>query len=169
MNFLAPLFLIGGLAIAGPIIFHLIRRTTREHTLFSSLMFLLPTPPRLTRRSRLENWLLLLLRCLALGLLAIGFARPFMKQSSPNDASGGLSKRLVVLLDVSASMRRAGLFAEARTRAGATLRTAVWCRPTSAANSRRVFIQHLVWIEVRRRGLEQPTTPHRLKCGTSID
>jgi Aerotolerance regulator N-terminal/von Willebrand factor type A domain len=124
MNFLAPLFLLGGIAIAAPIIFHLIRRTTREHTLFSSLMFLLPTPPRLTRRSRLENWLLLLLRCLALGLLALGFARPFLKQSSPNDPSGGPAKRIVVLLDVSASMRRTGLFADARGRAESTLRSA---------------------------------------------
>ena len=46
MNFLTPLFLLGGLAIAGPIVFHLIRRTTRERRVFSSLMFLLPTPPR---------------------------------------------------------------------------------------------------------------------------
>ena len=71
MSFLAPLFLLGGLAVGLPIVFHLIRRTTREQKVFSSLMFLLPTPPRLTKRSRLENWLLLLLRCLALGLLAV--------------------------------------------------------------------------------------------------
>lgn len=124
MNFLAPLFLLGGIAIAAPIIFHLIRRTTRDHTLFSSLMFLLPTPPRLTRRSRLENWLLLLLRCLALGLLAVGFARPFLKQASPQNPSGGPAKRIVVLLDVSASMRRTGLFADARARAESLLRGA---------------------------------------------
>ncbi|MEO6568561.1 MAG: BatA domain-containing protein [Opitutaceae bacterium] len=124
MNFLAPLFLLGGIAIAAPIIFHLIRRTTREHRVFSSLMFLLPTPPRLTRRSRLENWLLLLLRCLALGLLAVGFARPFLKQSSPNDPAGGPAKRIVILLDVSASMRRTGLFTDARAQAESTLRNA---------------------------------------------
>ena len=49
MNFLAPLFLLGGLAVAMPVIFHLIRRTTRERKAFSSLMFLIPSPPRLTR------------------------------------------------------------------------------------------------------------------------
>jgi hypothetical protein len=122
MNFLTPLFLLGALAIAGPVIFHLIRRTSRERTVFSSLMFLLPTPPRLTRRSRLENWLLLLLRCLALALLAFGFARPFFKQSSLNETSGPPAKRVVVLLDVSASMRRANLWADARTRLDAVLR-----------------------------------------------
>ena len=51
MSFLAPLFLLGALAVAGPLIFHLIRRTTRDRTPFSSLMFLRLSPPRLTRRS----------------------------------------------------------------------------------------------------------------------
>lgn len=121
MNFLTPLFLIGGLAIAGPIIFHLIKRTTRERTLFSSLMFLMPTPPRLSKRSRLEHWLLLLLRCLALGLLALGFSRPFFKQTPLDDPTAVQPKRIVVLVDVSASMRRAGVWAAARERVDATL------------------------------------------------
>src|SRR5436190_20436399 len=106
MTFLAPLFLLGALAVGLPVLFHLIRRTTRERTVFSSLMFLLPTPPRLTKRSRLEHWLLLLLRCLALALLALGFARPFFKQISPADSGGAPAKRIAVLVDVSASMQR---------------------------------------------------------------
>ena len=121
MNFLTPLFLLGGLAIAGPIVFHLIRRTTRERRVFSSLMFLLPTPPRLAKRSRLEHWLLLLLRCLALGLLALGFSRPFFKQTPLDDPTAAQPKRVVVLVDASASMRRAGLWAAARERVEATL------------------------------------------------
>ena len=121
MSFLTPLFLLGGLALAGPIIFHLIRRTTRERTVFSSLMFLLPTPPRLSKRSRLEHWLLLLLRCLALGLLALGFSRPFFKQTPLDDPTAVPPKRIVVLVDVSASMRRTGLWAAARERVGAAL------------------------------------------------
>ncbi|MEZ0258996.1 MAG: BatA domain-containing protein, partial [Chthoniobacter sp.] len=48
MNFLAPLFALGALAVIGPILFHLIRRTTREKTPFSTLMFLEPSPPRIT-------------------------------------------------------------------------------------------------------------------------
>jgi len=116
MSFLTPLFLLGGLALALPVIFHLIRRTTRERTVFSSLMFLLPTPPRLTKRSRLEHWLLLLLRCLALALLAFGFARPFFKETTVNDTAGPGAGRRIVLVDTSASMRRAGLWDEARAR-----------------------------------------------------
>ncbi len=117
MNFLAPLFLLGALAIAAPFIFHLIRRTTRERTRFGSLMFLEPSPPRLTKRSRLEHLLLLLLRCLALALLAFAFARPFFQETSVQESESGLPARTVLLIDASASMRREGLWAQARERA----------------------------------------------------
>ena len=80
MSFLAPFFLLGGLAVALPIFFHLIRRTSKEQIPFSSLMFLQQVPPRVTKRSRLEHVLLLLLRCLVICLLALGFARPFIQQ-----------------------------------------------------------------------------------------
>ena len=116
MSFLAPFFLVGGLALALPVVFHLIRRITRERTVFSSLLFLDPTPPRLTRRSRLENWLLLALRCLVLALLALGFARPFLKDRvAPPDPEGS-AVRTVILIDSSASMRRPELWKDAVSR-----------------------------------------------------
>src|SRR5439155_7419791 len=74
MSFLAPLYIAGALAVALPIIFHLIRRTPQGRQEFSSLMFLAPSPPRITRRSRLSNIVLLLLRAAALCLLAFAFA-----------------------------------------------------------------------------------------------
>jgi hypothetical protein len=124
MNFLAPFFLLGGLAIAGPIIYHLVRRATREKTRFSSLMFLLPSPPKLSKRHRLEHILLLILRCAALALLAFGFARPFIRQSPINDPTAAQPKRVVLLVDTSASMRRDGLWAAAKARAEVVLRRA---------------------------------------------
>jgi hypothetical protein len=117
MNFLAPLFLLGALAIAGPVIFHLIRRTTKDRQKFGSLMFLDPTPPRLTKRSRIEHWLLLLLRAAALGLLALAFARPFFRTHSPIADAASAQNRTVILLDTSASMKRAGLMDAAKERA----------------------------------------------------
>jgi hypothetical protein len=133
MSFLAPLFLLGGLAIALPVIFHLIRRTTKDRTVFSSLMFLLPTPPRLTRRSRLEHILLLVLRCLVLGLLALGFARPFIKQAISDDSPSAGARRIILLVDTSASMRRANLWTDARDRVESLL------RKTSPADQVAVF------------------------------
>ena len=124
MNFLSPLFLLGAVAVAGPIIFHLIRRTTREVKPFSSLMFLQPTPPRVTSRSRLENLWLLLLRCLVLLALTLGFARPFFRESNAKTAdAGGQARRLAILVDTSASMRRETLWTQAREKAEALLRT----------------------------------------------
>ncbi len=124
MSFLTPLFLLGGLAIAAPILYHLIRRSTRERTIFSSLMFLQPSPPRISKRHRLEHILLLLLRCAALALLALGFARPFLKDFSLADPGATQPRRIALLLDVSASMRREGLWPAARTRAEAIVRRA---------------------------------------------
>lgn len=112
MSFLAPLFLIGALAVAAPILFHLIRRTSREKIPFSSLMFLQPTPPRVTKKSRLENILLLLLRCAVLVLLALAFGRPFLRNPL-SASSSGVVTRTVVLVDTSASMRREDLFNQA--------------------------------------------------------
>ena len=118
MTFLAPLFLLGGLVIIGPIIFHLIRRTTKDVVPFSSLMFLSATPPRMTKRSRLENLLLLLLRVLAVLLLALAFGRPLWQRMTSAEPAADEGRRTVILLDTSASMRREELW----TRAQAKLR-----------------------------------------------
>ena len=117
MNFLAPLFLAGAAAVVLPVVFHLIRRKTREQVPFSSLMFLRVSPPRLTKRSRLEDLLLLLLRCLVLGLLAAAFARPFFRRPLALPELRGTIRREIVLLDASASMRRGGLWEAARAKA----------------------------------------------------
>jgi hypothetical protein len=117
MSFLAPLFLIGAIAVGLPILFHLIRRTSKENIPFSSLMFLQPSPPRVTRRSRLEHIFLLLLRCLVICLLALGFARPFIQQPVTAEPAPEQIRRFVLLLDTSASMRREGLWSAATAKA----------------------------------------------------
>jgi Mg-chelatase subunit ChlD len=114
MSFLAPLFLLGALAVAAPILFHLIRRSVRDRATFSSLMFLSPTPPRATRRRKLEHVVLLVLRCLCLLALAAAFARPFFARDIAAPDASGKRRQLVILIDTSASMRRSGLWNKAR-------------------------------------------------------
>jgi hypothetical protein len=122
MSFLAPLFLAAIGAVSLPILLHLIRRTPRGRVLFSSLMFLSPTPPRLTKRSRVEHWLLLLLRALAVCLIALAFARPFLwEQAAADSDQSGPGRRIAILVDTSASMRREDLWTQARRAAEAAL------------------------------------------------
>ena len=104
MSFLTPLYALGLLAVP-----------------FSSLMFLAPTPPKVTRRSRIDHWLLLLLRAAALCLLAIAFARPFLRKAEGQDAGDGEIRRIALLVDTSASMRRGDLWAKAKAQADAVV------------------------------------------------
>jgi len=108
MSLLAPLYLLAGSAIGLPILVHLIRRRPKAEMTFSSLMFLRESPPRLTKRSRLDDWPLLLMRALALILLAIAFARPFLRSAETHSAES-LGRKLVLMIDTSASMRRPGI------------------------------------------------------------
>jgi hypothetical protein len=115
MSFLSPWFLLGAAAIAGPIIFHLIRRATRNRVQFSSTQFLSASPPRLQKKSKLQHPWLLLLRCLIIALLAFGFSRPFLKRDVPLLKEITQEHHTVLVLDESASMRRAGQWEAAKT------------------------------------------------------
>lgn len=112
MGLLAPLYALAALAIVGPILFHLIKRQPRGQRVFSSLMFLSPSPPTLTRRSRLDNLLLLLLRALAIALVAFAFARPYWRTNSLL-SSNLEGRRIAVVLDTSASMQRPDVWQKA--------------------------------------------------------
>jgi hypothetical protein len=87
-------------------------------------MFLQPTPPRVTRKSRLENILLLILRCAVLCLLALAFARPFLRNPLLAHSGSRAATRTVLLLDISASMKRDNLWDEARGKALEVIRQA---------------------------------------------
>ncbi|MHB8899504.1 MAG: BatA domain-containing protein [Thermoguttaceae bacterium] len=110
MSFLTPLYLLGLAAVSLPLVFHLIRRAPRGRYLFSSLMFLTPSPPRLTRRSRIDQWLLLLLRVAALTLLAAAFARPFLRTVAQMGVWNLPARQIAILVDTSASMQRGGIW-----------------------------------------------------------
>jgi hypothetical protein len=102
--FLAPLFLLGALAVAVPVYVHLTHRERSDAVPFPSLMFLSRVPYRTVRRQRLRHWLLFLLRALVVLLLAAAFARPFVDRAALGPAVVGDGRELVILLDRSASM-----------------------------------------------------------------
>jgi hypothetical protein len=104
LTFLVPLFLLGVAGIAVPVVLHLTRRQRKQVVMFPSLMFLEMIPFQEQRRRRIQHWLLLSLRALALALLAVAFARPFFDDSELTGAGAGGPHEVVVLLDRSYSM-----------------------------------------------------------------
>ena len=91
----------------------MIRRTPKGRVPFSTTMFLEASPPKITKRSRLDNWPLLLLRALALALLVAAFARPFLREILDIEKQAAVGARHVVLIDTSASMHREDLWDQA--------------------------------------------------------
>lgn len=116
MSFLFWAFLGGTAAVAFPFLFHLIRRTPKGRQDFSATMFLRPSPPRLTRRSRLDHLLLLVLRAAAIVLIAMAFMRPFWRAADEMLAEPP-GRRVALLVDTSASMKRGDLWRQAMANA----------------------------------------------------
>src|SRR4029453_13058622 len=83
MSFLYPAFLAGGLAIALPIVLHLLRRDVAPEVPFTAVRLLQKAPIERAERRRLRELLLLAARILALLLLATVFARPYVQGAAP--------------------------------------------------------------------------------------
>jgi hypothetical protein len=105
MSFLNPFFLFGSLALAIPVLIHLVRREKSEIIPFSSLMFLLKVPKRSIRQQKIKNLLLMALRLLILALLVGAFARPYLTQPAKPVASAISNRGIVLMLDNSYSMQ----------------------------------------------------------------
>ncbi|HEX9108098.1 MAG TPA: BatA domain-containing protein, partial [Longimicrobiales bacterium] len=121
LSFLAPAFLIGLAAVGVPLLIHLVQRERKRVLPFPSLMFLERLPYRSVRRRRVRHPLLLLLRSLALVLLAAAFARPLLTRSSALPRLAGGAREVVLLLDRSYSMGYAGRWSAARAAASRVL------------------------------------------------
>jgi hypothetical protein len=118
MSFLNPFFLLGLAALAAPVLVHLVRRTRARRVEFPALYFVRQVPQRTIRRRTLRDLLLLALRCLALLLVVFAFTRPYFTSAGKAAEAEG-ARSTVILIDASLSMRRAGLFEEAKRRAEA--------------------------------------------------
>jgi hypothetical protein len=76
MTFLHVAFLGGALAVAVPIILHLIMRKQPTHLEFPALRFIKLRENANRKQVRLRHWLLLALRCAIILVLALALARP---------------------------------------------------------------------------------------------
>ena len=117
MAFLFPLFLLGIAALAVPVLIHLVERERGQVVPFPSLMFLRRIPYKSMRRQRIRHWLLLLLRCAALLLLVMAFARPFFRSPALSAGVSSAAREVVILVDQSYSMGFGDHWTRARTAA----------------------------------------------------
>src|SRR4030095_4499548 len=107
MSFLYPAFLAGAVAIALPIVLHLLRRDVAPEVPFTAVHLLRKSPVERSKRRRLRDLILLAVRVVALLLLATAFARPYRA----NAATG--APLVIVAVDRSYSMTAPGRFARA--------------------------------------------------------
>ena len=143
MSMLTPLFALAALAVLGPILLHLVRRKPKETLSFSSLMFLEDSPPKWTQQSRIEQWLLLALRSLVIALLALAFTRPYWASAAKLTGSNEIGLKRIVLMDQSASMRRAGIWD-----AGLVQPTGLVWTASGVAIQDSALRESAVWAEV---------------------
>ena len=108
MNFLNPLFLLGLLAVAIPVIIHLVNLRRPQKVAFSTLSFFNELRKSTIRRIRIKQYLLLALRTLAVLFLALALARPFLPPTITGSESSTESRSIAILIDNSASMSRVG-------------------------------------------------------------
>jgi len=104
MNFLNPLYLVAAFAAAVPIIIHLLHRQRVKIEEFPSLEFVRKMLRRKTRRFRIKQLLLLIIRTLIVLFIALALARPTLMSGSA--ARGHLPTTAVIVLDNSFSMGR---------------------------------------------------------------
>lgn len=104
MTFLAPWILYGFGALSLPILIHLWQRRRVVQVPFSTLRLLKAVAARTSRSSRIENLLLLLLRCLLFALVIAAAARPVMLARTAQFFGGDIPRTVVVVIDHSMSM-----------------------------------------------------------------
>lgn len=97
LAFLHPLLLAAGVAcVAIPILIHLLMRRRRRPQRWAAMRFLLEAYRKQRRRLRLEQWLLLVARCLIVLLVALALGRPFLGAAG---LLGGGATTLYVVID----------------------------------------------------------------------
>ncbi len=134
MSFLFPAFLAGSVAIAIPIVLHLLRRDVAPEVPFTAVHLLLRSPIERSKRRRLRDLLLLLARVVALLLLAAAFARPYRAGAAP------VAPVVIIAIDRSFSMGAPGVFDRARQMAATAMENAGAARVALVAFDERADV-----------------------------
>ncbi len=102
MGFLAPMMMLGGLAVGVPIGLHFFYKARYRPLPWAAMRFLRQSVEQTSRRLKFQEWVLLALRCLILLLLALAIARPTL--STLSAGGRGESVDAILVFDTSYSM-----------------------------------------------------------------
>ncbi len=102
MQFLFPAFLFALAAIAIPIIIHLFHFRRFRTVYFTNVRFLREVKDETSNRRKLRDLLVLLMRCLAVAMLVLAFAQPFLPRNTEGVKKG--EQAVSIYLDNSFSM-----------------------------------------------------------------
>ncbi|MFB6263533.1 MAG: BatA domain-containing protein, partial [Bradymonadaceae bacterium] len=105
MSFVEPLYLLGLLAAGLPIAIHLINRRQAVRQRFPALRLLRESDRKEARSIKVRRWLLMLLRVLAVALLALALAKPYVYSEAAVGSDTRLPEAVVLVADDSLSMR----------------------------------------------------------------
>jgi hypothetical protein len=103
IGFVTPWMLAGMALAALPIVSHLLTRRTRRRIVFPTVRLLAESSASQSQLYKLRRLVLLILRCLAIALVAWAFARPLWREADVPAATGGAGAGVVMVLDTSAS------------------------------------------------------------------
>lgn len=95
---------VGGLALAAPLAVHLLTRPRPVAYQLSTIKLLAEVIQQRRARSRIRDWIILLLRSLAVALLALALARPILKGGAVVPVTADTGAARLIVLDVSQSM-----------------------------------------------------------------
>ena len=140
LSFFHAAVLAGLAGLALPILIHLLAKPRPKRIPFSSIAFLKIIQNQKARSFRLRQFILLMLRTVAVASLVLGFARPVMRSVPPRDSEAGVSAWVV---DASLSMAREGVWSQTLQHAAAIAElmgqderaAVVWTVPSGEAES----------------------------------
>jgi hypothetical protein len=104
MTFLNAIMLLGLAAIAIPIIIHILNRRKARVVEWGAMQFLQESLASRKSRILIEEIILMCMRCLLLGLLALALARPFLQTGRLLAGEGRDAQDIAILVDGSLSM-----------------------------------------------------------------
>ena len=150
MTFLNPLLLFGMAAIAAPILIHMFMNRRIKQVVWAAMQFVQASVQKNKRRMRIEDLLLLALRCLILILLALALARPVIGRVS--DARGGKGgETAAIAIDNSYSMGQSDSSASRFDQARVAAEQVIDSLPAGSS------VAVLLFSDVVRASIAEPT------------